>query len=48
MGFTLASALKHLGKSAEVVVAELVPGVVEWNRGPLGERPDGRCRTRAR
>ena len=38
MGFTLAAALKHLGKSAEVVVAELVPGVVEWNRGPLGEK----------
>jgi spermidine synthase len=38
MGFTLASALKHLGKTAEVVVAELVPGVVEWNRGPLGEK----------
>ncbi|MBN2994336.1 hypothetical protein JWR97_27730, partial [Pseudomonas cedrina subsp. fulgida] len=31
-------ALKHLGKSAEVVVAELVPGVVDWNRGPLGEK----------
>ena len=38
MGFTLASALKHLGKTAEVVVAELVPGVVEWNRGPLDEK----------
>lgn len=37
MGFTLAAALKHLGPTAEVVVAELVPGVVEWNRGPLGE-----------
>ena len=37
MGFTLAAALKTLGKDAEVVVAELVPGVVEWNRGPLGE-----------
>ena len=37
MGFTLASALRHLGHDAEVVVAELVPGVVEWNRGPLGE-----------
>lgn len=36
MGFTLAAALKHLGASAEVVVAELVPGVVDWNRGPLG------------
>lgn len=38
MGFTLASALRHLGDSAAVVVAELVPGVVEWNRGPLGEK----------
>lgn len=37
MGFTLAAALKHLGNTAEVVVAELVPAVVEWNRGPLGE-----------
>jgi spermidine synthase len=36
MGFTLASALLHLGADAEVAVAELVPGVVEWNRGPLG------------
>jgi spermidine synthase len=38
MGFTLASALKHLGKNGEVVVAELVPGVIEWNRGALGEK----------
>ena len=37
VGFTLATALRHLGPEAEVVVAELVPGVVEWNRGPLGE-----------
>jgi spermidine synthase len=36
MGFTLAAALKHLGKQAQLVVAELVPAVVEWNRGPLG------------
>ena len=36
MGFTLAAALKAWGADAEVVVAELVPGVVEWNRGPLG------------
>jgi len=35
MGFTLAAALKHLGPDAEVVVAELVPKVVEWNRGIL-------------
>jgi spermidine synthase len=38
MGFTLASALKHIGKNGEVLVAELVPGVIEWNRGPLGEK----------
>ncbi|WP_287027863.1 spermidine synthase [Pseudomonas sp. UBA6310] len=38
MGFTLAAALKHLGKDAEVQVAELVPGVIEWNHGPLGEK----------
>ncbi len=37
MGFTLAAALRHLGADAEVVVAELVPAVVVWNRGPLGE-----------
>jgi spermidine synthase len=37
MGFTLAAALRHLGSDAEVVVAELVPAVVVWNRGPLGE-----------
>lgn len=36
MGFTLASALRQLGPDAEVIVAELVPAVVEWNRGPLG------------
>ncbi len=37
MGFTLAAALRRLGPSAEVVVAELVPSVVAWNRGLLGE-----------
>ena len=35
MGFTLAAALKQLGPTAEIVVAELVPAVVEWNHGPL-------------
>jgi len=30
MGFTLAAALKATTDSSEVVVAELVPGVVEW------------------
>jgi len=37
MGFTLAAALKSLDHDAEVVVAELVPGVVAWNRGVLGD-----------
>lgn len=37
MGFTLAATLTQLPPSARVVVAELVRGVVEWNRGPLGE-----------
>jgi len=38
MGFTLAAALRVLGPRAEVTVAELIPEVVDWNRGPLGER----------
>jgi spermidine synthase len=36
MGFTLRAALDLLPADATVVVAELVPAVVEWNRGPLG------------
>ncbi len=36
MGYTLAAALRILGPEARVVVAELVPAVVAWNRGPLG------------
>jgi spermidine synthase len=49
MGFTLAKVLNTVGQSAEVIVAELVPAVVEWNRGLLGRcagRPveDGRTR----
>lgn len=35
MGFTLAAALRTLGADAQVEVAELVPAVVAWNRGPL-------------
>ncbi len=37
MGFTLAAALSHLDSDAEVEVAELIPAVVAWNRGSLGE-----------
>ena len=36
MGFTLRATLDLVPPDATVVVAELVPGVVEWNRGPLG------------
>ena len=36
MGFTLRTTLDLLPQDATVVVAELVPAVVEWNRGPLG------------
>jgi len=36
MGFTLRATLDLLPKSAIVVVAELMPAVVDWNRGPLG------------
>jgi spermidine synthase len=35
MGYTLAAALNRLGAESRVVVAELVPAVVAWNRGPL-------------
>ena len=35
MGFTLRAALADLGSTAEVVVAELIPAVVTWARGPL-------------
>ncbi len=36
MGFTLAGVLKDVGERSAVVVAELIPAVVTWNRGPLG------------
>lgn len=36
MGFTLAAALARLGPDGEAVVAELVPAVIQWNRGVLG------------
>jgi spermidine synthase len=36
MGFTLAAALRTLGPRAEIVVAELVPEVVAWNRDLIG------------
>ena len=38
MGFTLAAVLAEVGSGAVVTVAELIPEVVDWNRGALGER----------
>ena len=37
MGFTLSAALESVLASSTVVVAELVPQVIEWNNGALGE-----------
>lgn len=37
MGFTLTAALACLPADAAVIVAELVPGVVAWNKNRLGE-----------
>lgn len=37
MGFTLRAALQVLPSEARITVAELVPAVVTWARGPLAE-----------
>ncbi|MCC3247015.1 spermidine synthase [Methylocystis sp. WRRC1] len=37
MGFTLRAALSVLDAQARIVVAELVPAVVAWARGPMAE-----------
>lgn len=37
MGFTLRAALNELGANAGIVVAELVPAVIAWARGPMAE-----------
>jgi len=41
MGFTLRAALAALGPKAELVVAELVPEVIDWARGPMAEMAAG-------
>lgn len=35
MGFTLAAALRDAGPDDHLIVVELIPAVVAWNRGPL-------------
>jgi spermidine synthase len=37
MGFTLRRLLQELGPASEITVAELVPAVITWHRGPLAE-----------
>src|SRR5215213_5685183 len=41
MGFTLRAALKNLAADAQVTVAELVPAVIAWARGPMAHIADG-------
>ena len=41
MGFTLRAALKALPKDAEVYVAELVPEIVDWAKGPMAGMTGG-------
>ena len=40
MGYTLRATLDLLRADGAVVVSELIPEVVEWNRGPLGPLAD--------
>lgn len=35
MGFTLRTALARLGADARITVVELVPGIIDWARGPM-------------
>lgn len=35
MGFTLRAALAMLGPDARITVSELVPGIIDWARGPM-------------
>lgn len=41
MGFTLRAALARLGPKAHFTVAELVPEIIEWARGPMAELAAG-------
>ena len=41
MGFTLRAALGALGPDAKIAVAELVPGIIDWARGPMTELAAG-------
>jgi len=41
MGFTLRAALGVLGQDARITLAELVPEIIDWARGPMAELADG-------
>lgn len=41
MGFTLRAALRRLGPKGWACVVELVPGIIEWARGPMESLADG-------
>ena len=41
MGFTLRAVLDSLGADARIVVAELVPGILDWARGPMATLTGG-------
>ncbi|WP_137871434.1 spermidine synthase [Sphingopyxis sp. 2PD] len=41
MGFTLRAALATLGPDARITVAELVPGIIDWARGPMADLAAG-------
>ena len=41
MGFTLRAGLAHAGEGARFTVAELIPAIIGWARGPLAELTDG-------
>ena len=41
MGFTLRALLGRLGANADILVAELVPGIIDWARGPMAELTAG-------
>lgn len=41
MGFTLRAVLGRLGADARVTVVELVPGIIDWARGPMAAITDG-------
>jgi spermidine synthase len=41
MGFTLRAAQRTLGKDAQLTVAELVPEIIAWARGPMADLTAG-------